>query len=183
MQLNVSSDVKAVFKLLDACPRTVSKVTVRALNKTSTSIRAMAAREIKKDLGSGITIGEIKKGLVYTRPSFNHLSARITASAKRLSLLRIAPNAKQTSTGVSYRTQGQSKAIAHAFIATMKTGYKGVFVRKGKERLPISEKYGVSIWKVFVNPTVMTTLQTAARIRFNTMLSQELKFAFSQNFR
>lgn len=47
---------------------------------------------------------------------------------------------RQTKAGVVARiNRGKSTLIKSAFVATMKTGHKGVFRRKGAERLPIVE--------------------------------------------
>ena len=47
--------------------------------------------------------------------------------------------ATQTRLGVRVRLRGSYR---HAFIAQTKSGHKGVFIRTGKERLPIRELYG-----------------------------------------
>ena len=50
---------------------------------------------------------------------------------------------RQTKTGVSVEVnQGTRTLVAHSFVATMKSGHKGVFKRVGKARLPIRELLG-----------------------------------------
>ena len=61
--------------------------------------------------------------------------------------------------GVTYKLTGGKNRIANAFIATMSSGHKGVFVRAGvsakksagawSKNLPIAELYGPSLGHVF----------------------------------
>lgn len=50
---------------------------------------------------------------------------------------------RQTKKGVSVQVnRGQRSLIEGAFVARMKSGHVGVFRRRGKERLPIQERFG-----------------------------------------
>jgi len=51
----------------------------------------------------------------------------------------------KTSGGVSALVSGQRHRFRHSFIAEMGSGHKGVFQRRGQERLPIEELYVLSI--------------------------------------
>lgn len=57
---------------------------------------------------------------------------------------------RQQRRGVKVRiNKGSPKLIAGAFVATMKSGHVGVFVREGKRRLPIRELYSSTLANVF----------------------------------
>jgi len=45
--------------------------------------------------------------------------------------------------------KGKETILKNAFVATMKSGHKGIFVREGKARLPILEKKAVSVRHMF----------------------------------
>lgn len=177
MQINVKADVQKVMAMLNDTQRNiVPKAASRAINKTLTTVTAEAARQIKQDIGSGISIGFIKSNLEKKQANFNSLYASVTAKGKRLPVIEIDPHAKQTAAGVSYKTRGETHEIPHAFLADMKSGHKGVFTRKDKSRLPISEKYGPSLPKVFTNNAIMTALVNVANQRWQTTFNQEINF-------
>ena len=55
----------------------------------------------------------------------------------------VAYPARQTRKGVSVEVnRGKRTLVKHSFIATMKSGHKGVFRRRGTARLPIEELRG-----------------------------------------
>ncbi len=95
---------------------------------------------------------------------------------KRLTIIKIDPRAKQTTQGVSYRGENsQRQFIPHAFIATLKSGHRGVFKRLGKSRLPICELQGVSIQKIFLKPFVQAVMEAQAKNRWTDYLLHELR--------
>ena len=51
--------------------------------------------------------------------------------------------------GVSYRLPGGRKRAPHAFIATMPSGHRGVFQRRGSARSPVYQLHGPSLVRVF----------------------------------
>jgi hypothetical protein len=62
----------------------------------------------------------------------------------------IAFPTRQTKAGVSVEVnRGRRTLIKGGFLATMKSGHKGVFIRDGKKRLPISEEYTGRISELF----------------------------------
>ncbi len=93
------------------------------------------------------------------------LRARLYANAKRIPLIELGAKGPEPSRGrgrgVSVKGQGGGRrTIANAFIATMRSGHRGVFERAAgasgrrgapphRSQLPIRELFGPSIWKVF----------------------------------
>jgi hypothetical protein len=166
----------------------------RALNKTATTARAQAARQIRS-VGYNIKINAIKKNLVIRRATRSELTAVIRASGRPIPLINYG--AQQNATGVSVAVLNGRKTIRHAFIATMKSGHKGVFVRTGaaaqrigrsahitrgrtqhggKHGLPIKELYGPSIPDAFANSAVQDALKQVIEQRFGVVLAAEIKF-------
>ena len=100
---------------------------------------------------------------------------------QRLPIIKIDPRAKQTAQGVSYRGEGgQRKFIPHAFVATLKSGHRGVFKRVGKSRLPICELQGVSVQKIFLKPFVQAVMEAQAKNRWADYLLHELEFEINR---
>ena len=73
--------------------------------------------------------------------------AQLAASLKRIPLIRW--NARQVGRGVSYRLKGGRGRHPNAFIAAMRSGHRGVFVRGTTRGLPIKELFGPSLGHVF----------------------------------
>ena len=133
---------------LRGIPRAMPRVMARSINKTAVSARASAARKISAVFR--MKISDIKKGIRLRKASSSRWMAELYFYGRRQPLL--AFGARQTKKGVSYqigRTTGRKRADS-AFIQTMpSSGHMGVFKRKGMERLPIQELFGVSVGHVF----------------------------------
>ena len=69
---------------------------------------------------------------------------------------------------VKWYKKGGLDIFEGAFVATMKSGHKGVFKRKGKERLPIKELY-------------ITLDRYASRV-ISLLIDQESEEVFRKNF-
>lgn len=59
--------------------------------------------------------------------------------------------ARPTKLGVTVQVKRGRRLVRHAFIATMKTGHRGVFRRVGRRRLPIKELYGPAVIDIVKN--------------------------------
>jgi len=180
MEFSVKADVAQVLKSLDDIQRNgVQSAAARSLNKTLTTVAAEAARQIKADIGpssGGIKIGDIKAQLQKLLAKPRALTATLRAQGKRIPIIKIDPNAVQTATGVVYRSGSTNHEIPHAFLTMVKNGHRGVFARRGQSRLPISEKYGPSIPKVFLNNVVLAAMQKTAETRWEKVFQQELNY-------
>ncbi|KAJ3472392.1 hypothetical protein NLI96_g13358 [Meripilus lineatus] len=88
----------------------------------------------------------IKRSFSIKRATANTLLVTLQATGAPIAVINYS--ARQTGSGVSVNVKTGRKILKHAFIASMKNGHKGVFVRsggKGSKRLPIKELYGPSI--------------------------------------
>jgi hypothetical protein len=109
---------------------------------------------------TGLRSGDIKKAFTQSNASAQSLEARIGVGLKRIPLISFNARGPEPSRGrgrgVSYRSKSGSGRLAHAFIATMSNGHRGVFERTpGKfmqgrpRRQAIHEKFGPSLGHVF----------------------------------
>ncbi len=147
----------------------VKKATLRALNKTARWLRTQVARDTAKSLN--IKVGAVKKDLLLLRPSRQHMQAGV-ALGKHAGVIQAvklgAP--KQTQQGV--RTG--KRFWSNAFIATMPSGHRGVFRRRGHSRLPIREMQLVVTGRM---ATVMQDLaDNKAAAYFETVFARELHY-------
>jgi Prophage minor tail protein Z (GPZ) len=200
ININVRSDISGALRKFQLIEDDAKRAIPRALNKTMTTARAQAARQIV-DVGYGLKISGIRKSISIERASVGRLRAAIRATGRPIPLIYYG--ARETSKGVSVDVLHGRKVIPHAFIATMPSGHEGVFIRvgaaaqthaalagagittgkpvrsprsSGKHGLPIRELFGPSIPAAFSNRAVREALVAAVRDRFPVVLSQELRY-------
>jgi len=80
-------------------------------------------------------------------------TVQLQIAGRRLPLVEFKARGPEPSRGrgrgVSYRLPSGQGRDPHAFIATMPSGHRGVFKRRGTSRLSIHELFGPSLVKVF----------------------------------
>ncbi len=151
MNIEISGHDRIAFEL-EAFPRRAQKIIVRALNRGIDSARTAMVREIATD--TGLKSKDVRDALSLQHANFETPEARLGARLKRLPLIAFGARGPEPSRGkgrgVSYRlgTGGRGR-VENAFIATMRSGHRGVFKRTGKKRLPIQELFGPSLGHVF----------------------------------
>jgi minor tail protein Z (GPZ) len=194
--LTTKIDLSGALRKLEILRSEQPKAIIRALNKTSKSARAQAAREIV-GVGYGMKIAGIKKAISIRRATRAELTAIVQASGKPIPLINYS--ARQTKAGVSVAVLNGRTTITGAFIATMPSGHKGVYLRVGsatekrmvargamkitkgrkiayKHGLPIRQLFGPSVPNAFVNKLVQEAVIRTIRERFGVVLEQELRY-------
>ena len=170
----------ALTRLGNAAPLAVT----RALNRTIEQVETVAIRAIAQD--TGLQQKTVRKALHKTLATFDNLTATFTIRGRPLSL--VALGARQTTTGVSYRVRGSQTSIPHAFLATMPSGHRGVFLRTGifgRRNNPklerIAERFGPSLGEVVQNqPAIIDAIAARATERFPPNLDHEISFLSRQ---
>jgi hypothetical protein len=161
-------------------PKKASRALVRAMNRALTSGRTLMVQRIAAD--TGLRSGDIKKAMALRNASAQSLEARLAIGLKRIPLISFNARGQEPSRGkgrgVSYRLKGGSGRIGNAFISTMRSGHRGVFVRAGKTRLPIRELFGPSLGHVFAKyrPEGIARVKEA----FATNFASEMAFEKSR---
>ncbi len=165
------------------------RASVRALNKTMTTVRAEGARELA-DLYPGIKIGTIKARISMDRATAARSSGALSFSGKRFRLYGNWVNA-QTKTGVRLGASRRpwrletldgtvvtEDALAHAFIQrSTKTGKPHVWIRVGAARYPITALLGSSLAEAFDKKGIGPKLIRISKDRFAVIFQQEARFA------
>lgn len=132
-------------------PKRATRAIVRSMNRALTSGRTLMVQRIAAD--TGLRSSDIKKAMAFSEASAQNLEARMALGLKRIPLIQFNARGPEPSRGkgrgVSYRLKGGSGRIPTAFIATMRSGHRGVFARVGKARLPVRELFGPSLGHVF----------------------------------
>jgi hypothetical protein len=167
---------------------------MRALNRAIGSANVAMVRVIAPDLG--VKQGVVKDRIRTELATPERLRARLYANAKRIPLIELGAKGPEPSrgrgAGVTVKGAGGRKAIPGAFIATMRSGHRGVFQRAGgsssrrgpapnRSALPIRELFGPSIWQVFRKFEYVGMARGREQLIKN--LQSEFKFALADNAR
>lgn len=134
--------------------RKIEGAIVSALRKAGgDGLRAMRA-EAKRQVRARKSIKAAylsNRALPLSSPKGRKLEGLVWAmgiSGKEIPLSKYP--ARQTKKGVSIMVnRGRRKLVRRAFLATMKSGHTGVFLREGKRRLPIKHALSSSVADVF----------------------------------
>lgn len=147
--------LRQITKQMRGYPGALPRVMSRAINRTANQARTQIARKISSQVQ--VSVSDVRRGVRIDRATRTKWQADLQITGFRTPLIKFG--ARQTKTGISYiidKSTGR-KRIDTAFIATMPSGHKGVFKRKGKSRLPIVELRGASIGVLFENTATVAT--------------------------
>lgn len=130
---------KALFSALKKAGGDALRTTKTTSSRTIRFRKAIKAGRLSKGMPLGFPRSASEIGdLVWT--------LRVSGEAQPVSNFP----AQQQKRGVKATiNKGRPALLKSAFVATMKSGHKGVFVRKGDARLPIKELFSTRITDVF----------------------------------
>lgn len=161
---------------------------MRALNRAGTTMRAVMARGISKNVG--LPVATVRAQLRLEPAAKDKPVVRLTVSGRRLPLIEFNAKGPWPSRGrgrgVTARLLGGAGRYPNAFIAYVGSGrHKGVFIRGANlvrtsrgawgKNLPIKELRGPSLPRVF--EVVSPEAQAAGQASLTKNLSHELRFA------
>lgn len=176
--ITVRHDMQSVMFFYRDLAEQYPQAVARTLNRTATTARAEAARLINGVYN--IRIGAAKDQMRIERATRRDLRARVRVSGRPIPLIDFS--ARQTGKGVSVKVKNARKVVSHAFIATMpRTGHTGVFVRKGKGRLPIRQLFSLSLPAAFTQKEIIEAVIKVATSRFGEVLGQEMNYIQIRN--
>ena len=147
-----SLDIGGLAVELREMGRQAPIIVARALNRAQTAGKTATVKAVAQD--TGLTQKYVARDLKVDKASRTQLRASLEISGRRLPLIAFQARGPEPSRGrgrgVSYRLPTGRGRIPEAFIATVGIGgHRGVFKRRTKKRLPISELRGPSIPHVF----------------------------------
>lgn len=187
-----------VQKTLAGIKNGLPRVLTRAINKVAGRAYTETVRRLA--VATGLKQKFVRKGVRLTRASWRVLAALLRVRRKRAPLLWF--QATQTARGVAFRAPAGAdwaensvgakrgrRLIEHAFIQTMPSGHKGVFLRRGKKPLPIDELFGASLADIFLKSGGMfqrlaaetgTLLSREIDVQVRVLLEQQSSGVFSK---
>lgn len=134
------------FRLI---PGGIEKAAVMAINRTLPGVRTDAIKEVTQVYC--IKAVDVRPTMSIRRASRNHIEGAVRSWGATIPLVRfrVNPNnvtSKRPKGGVRVTVRkGEGGHIRTGFIAAMGSGHTGVFVRKGKKRFPIEERFGPGV--------------------------------------
>jgi len=148
MKFNVRlENVEGLEKLLDE--KIYRKALQRTIKRMGTKFKNRAIKGVRKtyNVKAKTLKAHIKEHM--SKASNNGIEWRFSVTGRPVNLIHFG--ARQTSKGVSVKVKKGSgrRVIKSAFIAHDNGGHKRVFMRKGKERMPIEAKSTLSYPQMF----------------------------------
>ncbi len=142
MDLTIKADFKAAHEKLAKTKRALRSAVKKAGSTALRDMRSEASKRIRAR--KRIKVRVIHRAFTLVRPkggNIEDMAWTLRVSGKPVPLA--AYPHRQTKKGVSVTVnQGKRTLVQSAFVATMKSGHKGVFIRRGAKRLPIRELLG-----------------------------------------
>ena len=127
MRIEVRTTIRAAMRDLRAKQRAIAQAALpRALNKVAAQVRTQAARELKARYGIGVR--NARDRLYISRARSGNLIAKVIAEGKPFPLIAFRAR-DQRPRGVVVTIRGKQRRFPSAFIATMRSGHRGVFAR------------------------------------------------------
>lgn len=178
MRVDIRLDTSDLDAAIVAHARKLPGVIRRCLDRAGVSGRTAMAKLISED--TGLPSSRVKKAIIVTRVGDSGIA--LSASRLRLPLIDFQARGPEPSRGrgrgVSYRLPSGRGRIPNAFIATMKSGHRGVYKRFGSGRLPIIELRGPSIGHVFEK--FLPQGQAAGEESLRKNMKHEISFALKR---
>ncbi|MCP4021574.1 MAG: hypothetical protein GY729_07015 [Desulfobacteraceae bacterium] len=182
IDINKHENEKAAAFLM-AFGKTAERGIKRAIDRAVKGVRTDAVKAVKKEYN-------VKPSLI--RKSFRIdksggiLEATAIASGSKIPLIDFGarpkkPEGRKPKAGVSVKVKNTRKILKHSFIARMKkSGHVGLFQRRGKDRLPIDEKFSYAIAQMLDKPEIAKEIELNAQQRFSRSLNHEINYALQK---
>jgi Prophage minor tail protein Z (GPZ) len=168
MYIEVNDNINKIIQNVNADKAKVELATVRALNKTALWVRSQAIKQISKE--EQIPQKLLKSRFYVNRANKNYMKSRISVGLFEIRASRLG-NIKQTRIGA----KAGRRMFKGAFVATMKSGYKGVFERMGRTPLPIEEVMVYKNTKTIVKKLINNEMEKVFERYFHQQLQYILK--------
>lgn len=147
MQIHLNTDGFAeIQQAIQQNEKAANIALQRSINKTAKHAQSQLTKKVSQTLA--LPQKKIREQISIRNASRNNPQATITVSRKSIRLIEYQP--RQVKRGVSIRVKKgrPRKTIKSAFIATMRSEHRGVFIRERSTSLPIRELYGSAVIEV-----------------------------------
>jgi len=184
ISLNVSADIRGATRRLNAIQRKViPRVTVKALNKTGTTIAKEAAKRIKVE--TALPAKFIKRKMLIRKASkavyaWSMASLRSTTNIiEWVTASKKNPRAFRRARGVKSKAWGKSKTYRNTFIGKAKnSGKMLVYRRDSSKPSGVAGVHGPSVRANFAR--ILNSLERVAHKRFGVVFKRDLDYELSK---
>lgn len=181
VEITIQQDrLRQIGRMLDGVRNGLPKVVTRSINRTATQARGIAVRELAAV--TGMKQKDLRReGVRLLRASWAKWRARLFFDGDSYSLGLEWYQSVQTAEGVQYRVGSKTFVERGAFLATMRSGHRGVWRREGKPRLPIYELFEDSIAAQAERSGILARVQSRAGIELERQLDIQVKVLLEKN--
>lgn len=200
MQIHIRTNVDQILAgIVEISSQIRNKATIRALNLAASKIKTEGGREVRKIYN--IKLGAITRSTTITKAHQSKANPRaaVKFSGRPISLVEFSarpvnpwnvPGRKNRKPGggvsVKVKVGGSRRTVKHAFIATTKTGYRGVFLRESISGAPkvtggeqqykdrIVNLYSISLPKAVKNKIVLDAVRKVGEQTFESELVRQV---------
>lgn len=181
---SINDNLRLKFRAMQAGE--IKRATVRALNKTATTVRAKVGPIIREHYT--VKSGSVRRRLVLQRATRAKPEAIIVAQARPIVLTSFRVNWRSRWTGarVKFRKDAPPAVLAGVFVRRTGAGQRLAFKRKGAPRLPLvvqttAHLPDAELPEMFLDAAVTRANVALARDRYARVLEQELRYEFTRS--
>jgi hypothetical protein len=142
--ISLKFNTKRLEQSIDRLQQNAPAAFARALNRAIGSANTVMTREVSND--TGLKVSDVRDRIGTHLADPTHLVAQLTASVTPVPLFAYGARGPEPSRGkghgVTSRLKGGAQRYPRAFIATMKSGHKGVFERLNAAQAGASRRLG-----------------------------------------
>lgn len=178
--ISVSIDDRAFRAIVGGMlPPALDRAVARALRDTQNNARNRASTVIARHMGitragsAGTSRELVKRYIISPFVPVGAYETELRASRRAIPLGAFHTTGGRA--GVTTTAWGKRQTIAHAFMATMPSGHRGAFVRRGAKRLPIRELWGPTVSGTFTAPVPRATIEATIRAQYPKNLARQIK--------
>lgn len=169
LELKIKQDIAAIDRhLFKTQTKTIKRAATSAINKVLIKVKTTASKEIREK--ASFKASEINKVFRVRRATWSRMTASITAPGYAPNLIRY--KAVQTKKGVKASPMKKRHEFKGAFIANRG---RTVFVRRGKERLPVKAVYGPSLKREFTRQVIKKAMDRRGEKEWSKEFDNQLK--------
>lgn len=183
MEIDLKTDIKRTTQYLNGIHRqVVPKATLRALNRTGTSVKTAVTKHVSKESGIAVTV--VRKHTDVIKANRTALRVIVIGRKRAFNLIRFVTQAQRRRKTTN--KQGGLKANPWR----RKRFFKGMFVIKGKahgqpvvvirDGSKVRGAYGPNLNVEFDKPQSRALMGRTARARFLVNFNADLKYYLSR---
>lgn len=187
ISMSVNHDLRTLRIQIEKAPAEIrDKAAVRALNRTGTTIRAQASREISQVYNLRATVAKAQIEVVQATRA--RLRMEVVAKGSPIPLYKF--DARKRSGGLitvqvkraggRRVVKGKPDLVGAPFVAKMKSGHIGIFQRLTNRRLPIRELTSLGVPGALTGKLVFEAVERVAMDTFERNFDREVAYLLSK---